>query len=183
MSEEFRSPHQPDAWSSVPAPPQTTGGNAELDNLEEDLLVQTAELVEQVQKQLADLNRREQALNAQTGQLEQDSRAFRLEKQAHEQQVLDKQDRLRSIQQEHDARRADFDDEQATMAEHAATVERDRTELNEQRERLRQEVQAELEEQRAVLLESISKSEAERQEFSQSQQRLVDQETELPRNS
>ena len=75
MSEKFRSPHQPDAWSSAPAPPQSTGGNAELDNLEEDLLVQTVELVEQVQKQLADLNRREQALNAQTGQLEQDSLA------------------------------------------------------------------------------------------------------------
>jgi septal ring factor EnvC (AmiA/AmiB activator) len=129
MSEEFRSPHQPDAWPSSPAPPQSTGGNAELDNLEEDLLVQTAELVEQVQKQLADLNRREKTLIGQTGQLEHDRRAFRLEKQEYEQHVRDEEARLQNAQQEHDARRAEFDaeksavkDNQGTMAARAAMV-------------------------------------------------------------
>ena len=111
MSEEFRSTHQPDAWPTAPSP----GGSAELDNLEEDLLVQTAELVEQVQKQLADLNRREQALNAQIGQLEQDRRAFRLEQQDHEQQVLTEEERILQVRQELEVRRTEFDAEKSAV--------------------------------------------------------------------
>ena len=195
MSEEFRSTHQPsdqrqadataDAWSSAPLTAPSPAG-AELDNLEEDLLVQTAELVEQVQKQLADLNRREQALNAQTGQLEQDRRAFRLEKQDHEQHVLSEEERLQQARQELESRRTEFDGErsavireQTAMAEQKSAVERERADLNQQRERLRQDVAAELDQQRAELQESLAKSEAERQEFAQTQHQLVGRETEL----
>ena len=180
-----RTPWAADAWPAASLPSPSPVG-VELNNLEEDLLIQTAELVEQVLKQLADLSRREQSLNVQLWQLEQDRRAFRLEKQQHDQQVCDDEEQLRLARQEVDAFRdsleaekATLSREQAAMAERSSTIDRERAAINEQRERLRQEATKELEQQRATLQESLAKSEAERQEFTQTQQRLVDQETEL----
>ena len=72
----------PEPTSSAETATSNSAAPAEsLDQLETDLLAQTAEVVAQVQEQMTNLARREASFRTQQSQLDQDQRAFRLQQQ------------------------------------------------------------------------------------------------------
>ena len=120
-----------------------------MDRLEEDLLMQTAEVVQQVRRQVGEVARRESALAAQLQQLDQERRSLRLDKQHFQADLLETRDameqRRAELSSEGDElrqQRAELNSQQESLAAARELLERERASL-------RADIQNELIEDRA----------------------------------
>lgn len=141
-----------DVRAAVPA-------DAELDRLETDLLAQTADVVHQVQAQMADLARREASFRTQQSQLDQERRAFRLEQQQFEADTERKRESLETRRSELAIESDQLRQERAQLGADREAVATEFRRLQADRARYRQELQAELHKDRAELQESIARAE------------------------
>lgn len=142
---------QPDASPTAPAEP-------ELDHLEDDLLAQTAEVVQQVQTQLADLSRREESFRGQLGQLDQERRAFRFEQQQFETDTARTRESLESRRNELAIESDQLRQERAQLGAERETAAAEYRRLQADRARYRQELQAELHDDRTELQQTIARA-------------------------
>lgn len=160
------SEHKPDSakeGSPEQAPLLTSlsslgSGGPELDRLEEDLLAQTAEVVKQVQTQLADLSRREESFRTQHGQLDQERRAFRLKQQQFESETARTRESLENRRQELAIESDQLRQERAQLGAEREAVAAENRRLQADRARYRKELQAELHDDRTELQESIARA-------------------------
>jgi chromosome segregation ATPase len=141
----------PDAASDSPAEP-------DLDRIEEDLLAQTAEVVQQVQSQMADLARREESFRTQLGQLDQERRAFRLEQQHFETDTARTRESLESRRSELAIESDQLRQERAELGAERESAAAEFRRLQADRARYRQELQAELHNDRTELQQTIARA-------------------------
>ena len=150
----------PEPTSSAEAANSKSAAPAEnLDQLETDLLTQTAEVVAQVQEQMADLARREASFRTQQSQLDQDRRAFRLQQQQFEADTARTRESLESRRGELAIESDQLRQERAQLGAERESAATEFRRLQADRARYRQELQAELHNDRTELQESIAQAE------------------------
>ena len=150
----------PEPTSSAEAANSKSAAPAEnLDQLETDLLTQTAEVVAQVQEQMADLARREASFLTQQSQLDQDRRAFRLQQQQFEADTARTRESLESRRGELAIESDQLRQERAQLGAERESAATEFRRLQADRARYRQELQAELHNDRTELQESIAQAE------------------------
>jgi chromosome segregation ATPase len=140
-------PH--DSSTATPAEP-------ELDRLEDELLSQTAEVVQQVQTQLADLSRREEGFRHQLGQLDQERRSFRLEQQQFETDTARTRESLETRRSELAIESDQLRQERAQLGAERESAASEYRRLQADRARYRQELQNELHNDRTELQQTIA---------------------------
>ena len=148
---------------------QSSSSEPDLNRLEEDLLAQTAEVVQQVRQQMADLARREAAFRSQQGQLDQDRRAFRFEQQQFEADTAKARESLAARRQELAVESDQLRQERAQLGADREAVAAEFRNLQADRARYRQELQAELQHERKELQDTLARAEVSRRELTQAQ--------------
>ncbi len=148
---------------AAPRSPDPVDAEAEeLKELEFDLLTQTSQIVSQVREQLADVARREQSLQAQVASLENERRAFRIEKQQLEEQSSEIREQWQLRESELRAETDALKLLQGELAERDAEQQRSRAVLDAERSSYREELDQRLTQERLELQASLVAVESER---------------------
>ncbi|MDA0587823.1 MAG: hypothetical protein O2820_06080 [Planctomycetota bacterium] len=147
----------PEPTTLPPVAASDSSTEPDLDLLEDDLLAQTAQVVQQVQTQLADLARREEGFRTQLGQLDQERRAFRFERQQFESDTARTRESLESRRRELAIESDQLRQERAQLGAEREAVATENRRLQADRARYRQELQAELHNDRTELQQTIAR--------------------------
>ena len=135
----------------LPDDAQDPTSAGDMNRLEEDLLIQTAQIVSQVRQQIVDVARRENALAAQLKQLDQERRSLRLDQQDFQAETEETRNSLEERRAELATESDDLRQQKADLNRRQESLAADQAELETQRATLRETVQRELEDDRAEL--------------------------------
>jgi hypothetical protein len=141
----------PQNADEVDPQPDTELPVGDVDRLEEDLLIQTAQVVQQVRRQIGDVARRETALTAQLKQLDQERRTLRLDQQNFQAETLETRESLKQRRAELAVESDELRRQKADRVSQQESLAGERQQLEADRETLRQDVQRELDERSGEL--------------------------------
>lgn len=119
--------------------------------LDQSLLHQAGDVLENLRSQLAELDRRERHVAAQTTALENERRLLRLSSQDFEERIQQREAACLQREEALDAGMAEVETSRRQLAEQQSQFQQSRDDLEMQRERLREEVTAELDQDRNEL--------------------------------